>query len=538
MRSILRLLWVPLLALGGGLFYGMADEPLVPPNRGTVLILQRDRTWEGDIVRKGSQYIVRKKGDPIGEIRIPKDKVVALCRDWDDAYLFMKSQANLRDADERIRLARFFLTNNVLPISLVEINEALKLRPQDDDAKRLRTYIEKEIANPSPPPGQPVAPLRTPLVQDSGLAPETVASYTTRAQPILLRYCAACHSPDRASKFQLYRSHPAGQNAAVQRSLVSILAQIDVEQPLHSPLLLKASTPHGNQMRAPFRTRLDPAFKTLRDWVQQVVIDNPHLGLDEPPSRKPSAAHNIQPKAAGDRQRPGKEASSLAAINRDPPESSPPNKNSAAAKMPPQASAPDLTASPASSSPRSPGTSQRLKAEEIKAPPPTDQAPLPPAVSPPQSQSRQPALPADKQTLVKANGPQLAPTPATSAGSAGFPHRSMKLTPVSVTGPGFATPSPASERQAALPPEASAPLRLVGGVVEQALPPSFRAGSVSDGPSPAFRAGSVSDGPIERIESMTLFAPPPPLPQTPNPEPRGDPWSAEIFNQYMPSLRR
>ena len=115
------------------------------PAKGTVLILPEYRTWEGDIVRKGDRYIVRKKG---GQISIPKEDVIRLCTDWDDVYAFMKSQANLSDPAERKRLAKFFLVNNQPEISTIEIDKALEMRPEDVEAKRLRKIIVKEINNP------------------------------------------------------------------------------------------------------------------------------------------------------------------------------------------------------------------------------------------------------------------------------------------------------------------------------------------------------------------------------------------------------
>ena len=38
--------------------------------------------------------------------------------------------------------------------------------------------------------------------------------------------------------------------------------------PLRSPLLVKAVTPHGTATEAPLRTRAHPAYSSLETWVQ------------------------------------------------------------------------------------------------------------------------------------------------------------------------------------------------------------------------------------------------------------------------------
>ena len=185
---MLRLLWVPILALGGGLFYGTADEPLVPAkDTGTVLLLQEYRTWEGDIVRKGNKYIVNQNGRPI--ITLPKEEVIRLCRDWDDVYVFMKSQINLSDPDERKKLAEFFLVNRVPELAMIEIKEALKIRPEYLEAKRLKGIIQKEIDNPSPRPGTPSGTNNSPLEEQLDITQRSRTDFMNRALPVMLERC-------------------------------------------------------------------------------------------------------------------------------------------------------------------------------------------------------------------------------------------------------------------------------------------------------------------------------------------------------------
>src|ERR1700676_4124238 len=81
-----------------------AAEPKPPLATGHVLILDNERTLEGDIERDGDRYRIRRS---IGETWVPGDKVLRLCANWQDAYDYLRTSANLMDPDERIRLARW-----------------------------------------------------------------------------------------------------------------------------------------------------------------------------------------------------------------------------------------------------------------------------------------------------------------------------------------------------------------------------------------------------------------------------------------------
>src|SRR5262245_26182446 len=96
------------LALVAGLTaaLGLLAHAQTPPARtaGKILILDNERALEGDIELQGEQYCIRR-GD--GEMTMPAKKAIRLCANWDEALAFLKSRANLADADERLRLAQW-----------------------------------------------------------------------------------------------------------------------------------------------------------------------------------------------------------------------------------------------------------------------------------------------------------------------------------------------------------------------------------------------------------------------------------------------
>src|SRR5436305_14780706 len=96
-----------LCLLGLAALAGLARSSLraaEPAATGTLLLLDNEHTIEGDVERDGAYYRVRRAS---GETQVPAGKVLALCASREDGYRFLKARANLHDADERLRLARW-----------------------------------------------------------------------------------------------------------------------------------------------------------------------------------------------------------------------------------------------------------------------------------------------------------------------------------------------------------------------------------------------------------------------------------------------
>src|SRR5258708_7429492 len=101
------------LALAASLRPTLAADDVNPPaarRTGHVLIRKNESTIEGDIELIGSQYRIRR---PVGELMVPPENVLKLCETREEAYGFLRQRANLRDPDERLRLARWCHLNNL-----------------------------------------------------------------------------------------------------------------------------------------------------------------------------------------------------------------------------------------------------------------------------------------------------------------------------------------------------------------------------------------------------------------------------------------
>ncbi len=322
MCKLFRLVLVG-LGLVAWVVVAWAAEPPVPRTTGKVLLLESERALEGDIERHGDQYCIRRGS---GELWVPADKGLCLCAGWDEAFARLAARANLADADERLRLARWCQAHGLRGRALAEVKAALEIRPGSAEAKKLLTSYQN---TPVAQPGQPAAatasaPAAPPPAID--LSADCQALFSTRVQPILLNACAICHATGRGGDFQLVRWTEGGQRSAAQKNLAAVLPQINCERPSLSPLLVKAASVHGHGTQPPLPGgRQSVPFHTLENWLQLVLASNPHL---RPPGRNPPAVFGPLPAAeAGQALAPPPELG--------PPSAAPPQLGPAASKAPP-----------------------------------------------------------------------------------------------------------------------------------------------------------------------------------------------------------
>jgi hypothetical protein len=287
-----------------------------------VLVLDNDRTVEGDIERVGDQYRVRRAA---GETWVSHEKVLRLCADMEEAYRFLRGRANLNDPDELLRLARWCHGHGLSAPAVESAAAAVKLNPNHAEARRLlgglQRFVTAAAAAPAPHTETP-EPMEVPELNT-----EARAAFVTKVEPILMNACAGCHNSSRGGSFKLTRGYDSGpaNRLSVQQNLAAVLAQVNLQQPQESKLLVKAVTAHDPQAReAPLNKKQMAAYHTLEDWVQTTLADNPHLRNRAPQAtasaaepKAPAAAP--QPKPAGPAEaRPAQPAGGFAAARPAP----------------------------------------------------------------------------------------------------------------------------------------------------------------------------------------------------------------------------
>jgi len=299
------LLGLGILGVSGGNGVHAADrsEPL---RKGKVLILKNEYVIEGDIERIGDRYCVRRK---VGETWVPAERVLALTASMQDAYTYLRGRINLDDPDERLHLARWCRNNGLLPQALAELQAAAELRPSHAETRRLLRYWQQTAARGIRPasheepiasaPASPSAAVEPPPIE---VTAESLGLFATRVQPILMNTCARCHATGKGGSFHLTQVFGDGISSrrTLERNLAAVLAEIDINQPEASPLLLKAVSDHAHIGQAPLRDRQAAPYRTLENWVKLTVAGNPHLRNSTTPAQNTTttdAAQNKDTKA-------------------------------------------------------------------------------------------------------------------------------------------------------------------------------------------------------------------------------------------------
>src|SRR5262249_395096 len=217
-----------------------ADSP--PRATGRVLVLVNERTVVGQIEQEGDRYRVRRE---VGETLGPAGSVLYLGDSLEEAYAFLRSRANLRDPDERMRLARWCHLHGLRQQAIEEATAAVEIKPGSGEGQRLLQTVQRTSATVSASPdarpareseGTPAPP---PAIEVSA---ELMGQFITRVQPVLMNVCASCHMADQGGTFKLVRAIDDGMvnRRATQQNLNAVLAHIAREHWETSPVLVKA----------------------------------------------------------------------------------------------------------------------------------------------------------------------------------------------------------------------------------------------------------------------------------------------------------
>jgi hypothetical protein len=348
-----------------GLLALRAADSSEPPTTGHVLILENGRTLQGDIQRQGSQYCIRRSlgetatggtsiptdhqarlgSSGVAETWIPADKVTRLCASLEEAYDYLRRQANLSDPDERMRLARWCEQHEMHDQALVEVTAAVELRPHNAEYRRLLQSLQRAAADrtTSKTAADPRSSILDPRCSGPvDLTASSVSQFITKVQPVLMNTCAGCHGPAHEGPFQLERVVDNGvvSRRATQYNLAHVLAQINPENVAISPLLTKAVAIHGEAVQPPIKNREAAAFHRLEDWIKQTLENNPQL-RERPATTfagEPGGFASSEPQAPATGTPPKKEPKK--AEDTETPGSSPPSEFATSKPAAPKPTAP------------------------------------------------------------------------------------------------------------------------------------------------------------------------------------------------------
>jgi hypothetical protein len=242
---------------------------------GHVLIRENESTIEGDIELIGGQYRVRR---PVGELIIQPEHVLKLCESREEAYDFLRHRANLRDPDERLRLANWCHLNGLKQQELEEVAAAVALRPDNQELVRLQRNLQRMLvlaaeAKHEVKPAPATAPAPIPASVNS----ESLSLFVTKVQPILMNRCASCHGSGRGGKFELNRVFEGlgASHRVTQLNIGAAVGQVRADHPSASPLLVKSVSVHGDMAQPALKGVDSAAYKTLEEWVRITLQAGP-----------------------------------------------------------------------------------------------------------------------------------------------------------------------------------------------------------------------------------------------------------------------
>lgn len=260
-----------LSGLAGIFLIAFVAPAQAPPKAGRVLLLDNDQLIEGEIRQIGNQYHIRRD---TGETIIPADRVVEVVSNRGQAFAAMRKRSNLRDPDERLRLIRWAMENDLRKEALAEAEHLLNARPSDEKVRLLVQGLKA-----LPPRDAKLAPDRKASVKPVAAVVEiepveynrdSFPTFVTKVQPILMNTCASCHV-GKADGFSLLHVSDGGNRKSALINLAATLKQLNRGDVMNSPLLVKAVTPHGKAPQAPIHDQQALPFQFLHSWAVSAI---------------------------------------------------------------------------------------------------------------------------------------------------------------------------------------------------------------------------------------------------------------------------
>jgi hypothetical protein len=251
------------------LLVGAAAATAGPP-ASRIVVLDNENLVDGQVSKMADGYVIHR---PVGgDIELPAKHVLAVVSDRKEAFAVVLDRANRRDADEHLRLARWCATNGLPAEAIAEAKTAARMRPNFAAAERYAEFLEKTAkpapaADPAVVPAKAEEPVRETVTDVPALEynPDSFPLFASRVNAVLMNTCATCHARDDVKAFHLTRVSGRG---GVTRNLMAALPHVNPADPAASPILLKATTPHGGTAEPPIKTKTHPAYQTLETWAR------------------------------------------------------------------------------------------------------------------------------------------------------------------------------------------------------------------------------------------------------------------------------
>lgn len=260
--------------------FAAADEELslraVQAGKPQFLVLDSGRIVHGQLTPRPGGYDVRRA---TGQLFVPSQQIRFAAKSMDDAYQKMRDSIPDLTPQTHLEMARWCLTNRMQGKARREVLDALHLDPYNDSARQMLEDIIRNEERVSISVGQDDA-TKTSMLEASpdrrslgGLPVEAAQTFTRRIQPLISNKCsnARCHGGNRSS-FVITPMRTNSTSHVAEINLAAVLNQIDLAEPLKSPLLKIPESPHGGSSQLLFSGRSGRIqTQLLQSWVLDVA---------------------------------------------------------------------------------------------------------------------------------------------------------------------------------------------------------------------------------------------------------------------------
>ncbi len=267
----------------------------------SVLLMSNGTVVRGEITDDpaGGVYRLKTRG---GQVPYPKANVKRAGHSIDDLYRYQVVALPPGDFDERMKLVKWCLTQNLTAQAREQLAEVVRLSPDDAEAARMAANLDANADSGKVDPA--IQQTSGEMSQDDApgtLPPELVkrgrkkfgnslpeifdlppaqavrhaSEFAEYVQPILQQNCASCHNDKYQGEFQLVpvRNQKDLRNPDIARSnLDAVLRLVDPNNLQRSEILAAGLVPHGptKGKGAIFKGSNDPRYAVISKWVRSL----------------------------------------------------------------------------------------------------------------------------------------------------------------------------------------------------------------------------------------------------------------------------
>lgn len=269
----------------------LASAP-TSPSTYRALLLSSGKVVRGEIifVKAADAYCLKGSGGPVP---YPNSMVLKAGASVEELYRFQVGRLPGGDPDERIKLAKWCLTEKLIPQAREQLEVVKEMCPDDREVQRMlfnlatteKPEMDSEVRRTSVEVPAPLDPtvLKSRKRYGGGLpqifdlppaqAVKRANEFAQYVQPVLQQNCVKCHNEKYQGNFQLIEMRTPREKSNtdnLRANLDATLNLVNQDDPSRSELLSAGLVPHGGRRNAIFRGPNDQGYMILVTWIKKV----------------------------------------------------------------------------------------------------------------------------------------------------------------------------------------------------------------------------------------------------------------------------